>query len=83
MHDGYISIWLVGCKERCDYIPFSFDNVSEVPTYEDTVPLTFIRDLGVWAISAFQYGSATFQEFRIPERFVIGLMAIRDITELT
>lgn len=32
------------------------------------------RDLGVWAIAAFQYGNTTFQEFRIPERSVVWLV---------
>ena len=43
-------------------------------TFEYTKTLRFLiidRDLGVWAISAFQYGNTTFQEFRIPERLVV------------
>lgn len=46
---------------------------------ECTKTLQFLiidRDLGVWAISAFQYGNTTFQEFRIPERSVVWLVQL-------
>ena len=35
------------------------------------------RNLGVWAVSAFRYGNATFQEFRIPERSVVWIFHLQ------
>lgn len=52
MHDGHISVWLVGSEKRCDCIAIPFHSVSDVRIYRHIAASN--HEIGTWAYGPFR-----------------------------